>query len=336
MDFEPLDLKELKLKTLDTGYSILVPKDNSIENKVNKEETFFSQDTKKASETVLINCGGTIVSLPDEKSSFGVTPRDLPLSEIRFLKKLDISYVKGVLKLSQNYNEKDLLLLDQIIAQNRRFKFIIVTIGTDNIAALSTWLDLVAKKYNVKILVLASQRSLDKPTSDFRPLVTKFYNRGRSFPSGNCLIAIRTEDGSFELHSPYQIRKYDSYAKKSFYSQTVIYISKKKDPKDYRSLKNTLDKHTIVLTSSKINIEIQSFFQKYTGSKNTIVLASGLGNVSKEGALKVYSKCPVGPVNRVVYGHLPEKKSLFSSLKEITSWESLEMVLNACKFVVNE
>ena len=185
------------------------------------------------SSLVFVNTGGTIVSAPRDDVPTGVRPLvDLPSVDPvlrEFLSREDASYVDSVVKLSEEWTEEDYLEVREelkFLRGSGRDKFIF-THGTDCVSFFAPWIDLLSKELDFKGVILIAQRSWDRPTSEFHPLLERSLSALDRLKRGNSVVLTHREDGDVLVHNPYQIRKFHTTAMEGFYSTHSMLLSKR-------------------------------------------------------------------------------------------------------------
>ncbi|MGP6239626.1 Glu-tRNA(Gln) amidotransferase subunit GatD [Cuniculiplasma sp. SKW4] len=159
---------------LESGYNIMVIPDEISEvsegKKINKIEREYARESGEGTNISVISTGGTIVSKVDY--STGAVFPSLDISEItsRF-KYMERSYhVRSIpfLNILSENMEPDqwLQLADKIVEESRRSEGIVISHGTDTMTYTASALSFLLKELSVPVIMVGSQRSSDRPSTD--------------------------------------------------------------------------------------------------------------------------------------------------------------------------
>ena len=159
---------------LENGYNIMVIPDEIKkiinEDKINKIEREYSRESGQGTNISVISTGGTIVSKVDY--STGAVFPSLDISEItsRF-KYIEKSYhvrsIPFLNILSENMEpEQWLQLAHKIVEESKRSEGMVISHGTDTMTYTASALAFLLKELSVPIIMVGSQRSSDRPSTD--------------------------------------------------------------------------------------------------------------------------------------------------------------------------
>ncbi|MGP6207114.1 Glu-tRNA(Gln) amidotransferase subunit GatD [Cuniculiplasma sp. SKW3] len=159
---------------LESGYNIMVIPDEISEvsegKKINKIEREYARESGEGTNISVISTGGTIVSKVDY--STGAVFPSLDISEItsRF-KYMEKSYhVRSIpfLNILSENMEPDqwLQLADKIVEESKRSEGIVISHGTDTMTYTASALSFLLKELSVPVIMVGSQRSSDRPSTD--------------------------------------------------------------------------------------------------------------------------------------------------------------------------
>ena len=271
----------------------------------------YRTDRKK----ILLNCGGTIVSTPDY-GVCGVKPFPLIKEEgfKAFLDKYDLGYVPFKLKLSQEWDFQDYKQMDRIFLENKG-KTLFITHGTDNVSFFAPWVDLLSIRHKIQTVIMISQRSLDRPTSDFYDMLKKLTDQ--KFQGTR--VITRMMPYGYTAHNPYEIKKYGTFKRDGFYSENMT---------DYMNFKTVLLKNRYKKQICKSGtyskppvIKVQTPFD--TDEKAHIRLIRGLANTRNENHDYGVTIVNHGPSNPHVYQSKNKNRPSFHNKDLDYTWESL-------------
>lgn len=164
---------------LGSGYNVGIDKSKVLESTEAKNNNISKEgkDTKKKSlkketsaDVLILHTGGTIASKVDYKTG-GVSSKFSPeeilalFPELDDIATIDSKLVSNMPSDDMNfthYNE----LIKEIEDNHDKFKGIIITHGTDTLHYTSAALSFALKGINIPIVLVGSQRSSDRPSSD--------------------------------------------------------------------------------------------------------------------------------------------------------------------------
>tara|TARA_Y100000034_G_scaffold136782_1_gene215729 strand:+ start:446 stop:1690 length:1245 start_codon:yes stop_codon:yes gene_type:complete len=160
----------LKLKS---GYNLSLNKKEMKSTKKLKQSTKSTKikikQNKELPKIVILHTGGTLASKVDYETgavSSSFTPEDLldKYPELKKLAYIDSKLVFNIL--SENFRFEHYNRLAKEIEKVKNAKGIIITHGTDTLAYTSAALSFALEGLSIPVLLVASQRSSDRPSSD--------------------------------------------------------------------------------------------------------------------------------------------------------------------------
>lgn len=274
-------------------------------------------------ETAFLNEGGTIVSTPT--GFIGVSPcADLPKVDPFFndyLVQNNYSYYDGLTKLSEKWTTLDYIdFRSRFSSYSKTHSNFIITYGTDNVSFFAPWVDLLCKEFNVKAVVIIAQRSWDRPTSEFIPLVQDSPNVLKKLCLGNAVVLSHNGDQTI-IHNPYEIRKSHTTSKRGFYStHNIRYTNLHKiKPLYFRGTPlRTVDNIT------KVHATQAQVDTPFSSTSPDILLCRGVGN----------SRSKPGKLHSTIVGSGPTCEYLYGGHSTVQlmnrevdfTWESLYVI----------
>lgn len=295
-----------------TGYFCATKLDQNF--KKIKKNTSKVIEINTNSKTLFLNLGGTITSGPTLKYT-GVQPLKNLLNFDFKLKKLlehhHIDYCEKIMKLSEDWGLKEYYQIKSIFESFKEKKIFILTYGTDNISFFGPWIDVLCKLTGHSALILVSQRSWDRPTSELPYLLSNALNVCKKLKKNHCYVMTYALDKVF-LHSPYEIQKYHTTKKSAFYSKNQkIYAFKDLKWPPSIKFKTLRIKEALELKELKITLDTP-----FSAKVADLLIYRGTGNSKK--SKKTFPVCTIvnsGPLNPYLYSnqsHLKKPKLQYS------------------------
>ena len=326
------DEKIITIK-LDNGYNIglEIEKDSKISliekhKKVVKKPKEIPFDKNKPTVSV-ISTGGTIACYVDYRTG-AVHPassaRDLAFSVPEVFEICNLKTQVAYQILSENIDVKHWQELAKKIANelNNGAKGVIVPHGTDTLGYTSAALSFMLKNLSGPVVLVGSQRSSDRPSSDAAQNLIASANVASKTDIGEVVAVMhsKTSDTKMDIHKGTKVRKFHTSRRDAFKTVNDIPIGffengKIKFSKDYR--KKTKGK---VEVNTKMEEDVSMIYY-YPGlkpddipeKKGIVLIGTGLGHISekliprikeltKKGTIFVMvSQCFFGRVDMSVY-----------------------------------
>ena len=273
---------------------------------------------RKDTDFAFINCGGTIVSEPNQNLT-GVSPiLDLYHRDPLFKKYIDsgVSYHPYKLSLSEFWSLEDYIDLKKYVTTLKEKK-IIFTHGTDNISFFGPWIDLLAKELKFKAVILIGQRDWSKPTSEFPELINNSLKVVSKVNSGNAVVI--THNNQIRIHNPYELRKIHTTSKEGFYSPFPVRLGQSMS-KVYTKFKTTPSTVSKLKDCNKMDIELQNLEQ--SNCKVDLVIGRGVGGTKSKTHTFFSTIVGSGPVNSILYSGSQKKPALCTREVNFT-WQAM-------------
>ena len=302
-------------KDLKTGYFYAQDLGNCVYTSNSELEP---QTLQFNTDLLFINCGGTIVSTSVPGQHTGVEPRSNLLGNFffrSFLQTNKISYVEGILKLSEKWTLPDYFFIkDLILKKIKHKKRIIFTFGTDYVSFFAPWIELLSQEMGFKSVILISQRSLDRPSAEL-PHLLKYTIPVLNKLKFNCSVVLTYNTEGVFVHNPFEIKKFHTTSKKGFYSNHQTSYPSIKLPRPTRFKVKTVSSLTQMRVSK---IEFETIFSNL--DKVDLRISRGVGNprISFENQF-CSTMVNNGPTNSYLYNGLLESSTLDPNF----TWESV-------------
>lgn len=312
---------------LNNGYNIILNENQmtdikitninkKTQNEKNSQNTKTTQNNKKNTnktdtKILILHTGGTIASKIDYETG-AVNPKFNPEEIIQMFPEIsEISEIET--ELVSNVASDDIrffhfnLLIQKIAEKEKNYNGIIITCGTDNLHYLSCALHFGLNNLKIPILIVGSQRSSDRPSSDaFLNLASaiKFIKenqkqKNRFLDVGICMHKTSNDNICNILHAVNAKKNHSSkrdafksinkqeIANIDFYNNKIEYNQKDKQLNltNYEKIKNTKTQTNLYKENLKIGIlkihpnfypEEIMFYKNFDG---LIIEATGLGHI---------------------------------------------------------
>jgi glutamyl-tRNA(Gln) amidotransferase subunit D len=306
---EILDKDIVTLK-LNSGYNIGIKKEKITNIKIIEEyQKPKKNDTqikikKELPKVIVFSYGGTIASKIDYKTGGVVaeyTAKDMmemipEINEIANIESIKLSSI-----MSEDMNPKDWINLAKKIHERineEDVKGIVVTQGTDTLHYTTAALSFFLKNLKKTVIVSASQRSIDRGSSDaFMNLMCSINAAANSKFKGvfSCLHATTNDDYCYLINGT-RVRKLHSSKRDAFKPVNAkplakVWHNKEIEYLEEENIQNYDDKKEIILDAvfeQKIGIIYTypgmdpNLLDNFLEYKGLIVVATGLGNVQEE------------------------------------------------------
>ncbi|MHA1775503.1 MAG: Glu-tRNA(Gln) amidotransferase subunit GatD [Promethearchaeota archaeon] len=307
--FAPDGFIEIKLKN---GYNIGIPVDESSNIKVlgtvPPMKVSFEQKTlphnKKLPTVKLIGTGGTIASRLDYTTG-AVIPAFEPgelftaVPELAEISNIETEVVFQLL--SENLSPQNWLELAKKIVSIAKSEIdgIIIAHGTDTLSFTAAALSFLLKNVSIPIVLVGSQRSSDRPSSD---AALNLINAVKVASEANlgevvvCMLGSSAHDYGF-IHRGTRVRKMHSSARHTFRSigasplgmvrnQIITYFSPDYNPRNKNNLSKMdfwpkiEDKVALIYSHPGMQSDVLDFYIN-NGYKGIVFAGSGLGHLPK-------------------------------------------------------
>ncbi|KKQ17627.1 MAG: Glutamyl-tRNA(Gln) amidotransferase subunit D [Berkelbacteria bacterium GW2011_GWA1_36_9] len=313
----------LKLKS---GYNMSIDGKNIISKKLIKQFSEKKQakiiQNSNLPKILILNTGGTISSSVDYKTgavSSNFSPEAL-LSKYPELSELCSIKSKMIFnELSENFNFRNYnTLAEEIEKEIGNFKGFIITHGTDTMAYTSAALSFALENLGKPVILVGSQRSSDRPSSD------SFLNL---FCAINFILNTEFKDVAICMHSSMnddvcnilpasKTKKLHSSRRDAFRpvnSEPIAEVSKdkikffedyKKESKDKLKLKLFKENLKIGILTTHPNMHLSEvlLFKDFDG---LIINATGLGHVPEKSIEEIKKlKMPKAIVTQAIFGNV--------------------------------
>jgi glutamyl-tRNA(Gln) amidotransferase subunit D len=163
-----------KIIKLNSGYNISIDDKNinsmkKLQKKTVKNMKISIKQNKNLPKIVILHTGGTLSSRVDYETgavSSSFTPKDLldKYPEMKEMAYIDSKLIFNIL--SENFRFEHYNILAKEIEKVKNVKGIIITHGTDTLAYTSAALSFALEGLSIPVILVASQRSSDRPSSD--------------------------------------------------------------------------------------------------------------------------------------------------------------------------
>src|SRR3989344_67065 len=321
---------------LGSGYNISIDEKNvksikKIGKKQHKAAKAAMRQNKNLPRIVILHTGGTIAAKVNYEigavsSSF--TPEDL-INKYPELKEL--AYIESRLifnELSENFRFEHYNKLAREVERAKNARGVIITHGTDTMAFTSAALSFALEGLSVPVILVGSQRSSDRPSSDSflnLYLAVKFIIETDFRDVGICMHSSMNDESCYILPAAKTKKLHSSRrdAFKSINEKPIAEVSKEKITffnKNYnnkeRKLKLKLFKENLKIGILTVHPNMHpselSLFKNFDG---LVVQGTGLGHIPIEGKNKeifdelkklrmpkvIITQCIFGNVNLNVY-----------------------------------
>lgn len=340
----PLEKESIILK-LDSGYNISFRKkdveDIQIKGKIKMTENELKiKNSKIDPESItIIHTGGTISSKVDYKTGAVIASFD-PNSliklfpELKDISKIESHFIGNIMSDNfrlQHFNLMAKAIHERVLKGQRKF---ILTSGTDFLHYASAALSFLLKDLPVKVLVVGSQRSSDRPSSDAAQNIINaaYFLENSTFEGVGVCMHANSSDGTCVILPGLNVRKMHSSRRDAFKSINKEKIAEVNyDSKSIKMLKKLtyfIDKEIpkkIPLFKENLKIGLiyshpQFYAQEldsYDNFDGLVLAGSGFGHfpiVDEEGNSehkKIYSKLkklalkiPIVMSTQTIYGEV--------------------------------
>ncbi len=344
----PSHEKGVVILKLSNGYNIGFEKKEISEIKLIKKKKEVSVKTKKVvgkkslPTIAILNCGGTIASKVDYETG-GVVAKfsaeDLMEMFPEIRKIANIEAVTVAQMMSEDMGFADYQKIAVAIKRLDRVDGVIVAQGTDTLGYTAAALSFVLEKVNVPVLLVGSQRSTDRGSSDaFQNLIcaAQFIVKTDFAGVGVCMHSA-SGDGKCAILPGTKTRKMHTTRRDAFKavngspialvdlkSGKVDYLAKKYSKRNEEGIlvkDKFSDKVGLLKTHTNMNPKLFEFYAN--NYKGIIIEGTGLGHaptnlgkdnlknyeilkkfIAKGGVVGITSQCLFGAVNPNVYSNL--------------------------------
>jgi len=333
--------KKNKVLKLSSGYNLSIEDKNiksikKLPQKTNKKIIKIKQN-KNLPKIVILHTGGTLASKVDYETgavSSSFTPKDLldKYPELKELAYIDSKLVFNIL--SENFNFSHYNKLAREI-QKVKAEGIIITHGTDTLAYTSAALTFALEGLSMPIILVASQRSSDRPSSDAflnLKLAIKFILETDFKDVGICMHSSMNDESCYILPATKTKKLHSSRrdAFKPINTKPIALVSKdnikfynKNYNKENRKLKIKLFKENlkigIITMHPNMNPSELSLFKNFNG---LIINGLGMGHIPVEDE-KILNelkklKMPKVMVTQTIFG--PINMNVYSTGRKIKDY----------------
>lgn len=254
--------------------------------------------TGRESDVIFIDTGGTITSTPNFQGT-GVGSTGVGLARLgELLKSLGVGYMRGPLLKNSEYYTLDDYNRTLLHISKTREKRVIVGHGTDNFSLMSSALAYLAKATGKKIVLVGTQRSIDKPTWEGELLIRHGRILLNRMSKGYCYALTYGTANTPLIHSPLEVKKVHTSKKRAFYSRNQVFFSESL-PK-YKLKKGLLQlppfPPVYYLFPTNSDRGAQAEFPLYH-------IGYGIGNtpLSGQNSRFIGSRVNSGPLNPIIY-----------------------------------
>lgn len=279
---------------------------------------------------LLLSTGGTIASRIDYRTGAvhpALSAQDLysAIPELDEIGNIDPEVVFSVY--SENLGPKHWQLLSEKIAQRTKEKSpdgIVVMIGTDTLAYVSAALSFSLIGLDIPVVLVGSQRSTDRPSSDGALNLTSAATFAvDSHMSGVYVAMHENEDDDYiAIHSGVRVRKNHTSRRDAFESIDVPLVAKVKskeitkisginqrEQSDSFKLKTSFEeKVALIKFYPGFDHSILNYLAKERSLKGVIIEGSGLGHVSSAAITRISELTKtgvfVGITSQCIWGHV--------------------------------
>ncbi len=293
--------KDTILIKLENGYNIGFKKKNAkitlVKKASKKKETKSKLPSKKNLPTIsILHTGGTIASKVDYRTG-GVSAEFSPEELVKMFPELNrIANIKSEL-ISQMWSD-DLrfshfkLIADKIQQHAKKSDGIIVGIGTDNLAVAAAALAFMIEESPVPIILVGSQRSSDRGSSDAAInliCAANFIINTKFGGVAICMHSSSEDEGCFILPAvkTYKLHSSRRDAFQAVNSSPLAFVDYKTGRVDVKVKLNPKSKELVIkpkmeekvgLLKAHINMFPEQF-SFYQGYKGLIIEGTGLGHI---------------------------------------------------------
>ncbi|MCE7746576.1 MAG: Glu-tRNA(Gln) amidotransferase subunit GatD [Candidatus Heimdallarchaeota archaeon] len=294
------DDKHIIIK-LPSGYNIGISLDSIVEIKTTGEvqvdytisDKKVKKDPKKPM-VVLIGTGGTIASKLDYRTGAVIpafSSQELYNAIPELEKICNLETLQLFQKLSENIEPADWIVLANEIAsciENINPAGIVIAHGTDTLHLTAAALSFMLKNIDRPIVLVGSQRSSDRPSSDAAiNLINSVYVAAKSDIAEICVCMHGTSGDTYNLiHRGTRVRKMHSSRRDAFRTIGDIPLAKIDHKRSHRKgnleIDAKLDENVgLIFSYPGMKIEqIEYFFENnYSG---LVIAGSGLGHVNQK------------------------------------------------------
>ena len=319
---------------LNSGYNIAIKK-NEIKSvklikKIRKEAVKKEKimQNNNLSTVVILHTGGTIASRVDYKSGAvesSFTPEDILASfpELKDLANIRSRLIFNVFSENMGFKHYNLLAKEIKKEADKGVKGIIVTHGTDTLAYTSAALSFILEDFPVPVILVGSQRSSDRGSSDaFLNLLSavNFIVKTDFADVAICMHENQNDDSCVILPA-LKTRKLHSSRRDAFKAVNSTPYARVKDgsveflSKNYKKRSNNKIKLKLIKENLKIGIVkvhpnmLAEELKPYLKFNGLILEGTGLGHIATEGKIlneikKVAKKIPVLMTTQTIFGRV--------------------------------
>ena len=334
-----------KIIKLNSGYNISLDDKNiksikKLKQKSIKREKIKLKQNKNLPKIVILHTGGTLASKVDYETgavSSSFTPEDLleKYSELKNLAYIESKLIFNIL--SENFRFEHYNRLAREIEKAKNARGIIITHGTDTLAYTSSALSFALDGLSTPVLLVGSQRSSDRPSSDSFLnlfLAVKFILESDFKDVGICMHSSMDDESCLILPAT-KTKKMHSTRRDAFKpinTQPIALVSKdsikffsRNYNKENRKLSLKLFRENlkigILTTHPNMDPSELSSFKKFNG---LIIQGTGMGHIPiEEKNERIFNelkkmKMPKVMVTQAVFG--PVNMNVYSTGRKIRDY----------------
>jgi glutamyl-tRNA(Gln) amidotransferase subunit D len=291
---------EIKFKN---GYNVIIPIN---EIQILEEKEIIRQETKISTkgDIAIIATGGTIMSKVDYRTGAVYPSLDL-IENIQ----ADI-ILPDKLKFSEDMLPEDWgdiakLIYDQL----RKDKPVIVLHGTDTMTYTSSAVAFAIRDINKPVVFVGSQRSSDRPSSDYYLNITGAYEAIKS-DIGEIMICMHKDLSSVGLFRAVRTRKNHTSRRDAFKGELIAKIpfeilDEYKKISELGTLKNNFSRDVaLVYFYPGMKSEQLEYFSNYKG---LVIVGTGMGHINSgliETVKQLREKMPIAITSQTIYGRI--------------------------------
>ncbi len=319
---------------LNNGYNIAINKEDieeikEIVEKIKKEEQIDEKDNKVEyinelkSKVLILSTGGTIASKVEYETGAVVaasSPEEI-IENFPFWYKLKnkLIYETILNEMSENFIPQDWEFiakktLEKYEKHKNNLRGIIITHGTDTMHYTSSALSfIIPYKINIPVVLVGSQRSSDRPSSDAITNLMAAIEFINSYSGKGVFVCMHSSisDDEFDIHSGTRVRKMHSSRRDAFKSINALPFAKilfDMNKKEFNV--KILNRNNIPLNNKYDDISIKF--------SNDVVLVKYFPGMSREYLERVCENKKAVVLEGTGLGHV-NIKELLEPIKKLTS-----------------